>query len=59
MRCLGNGLDMFEGSLGEPAGGWPKKISAVILKGRKPRRGRPGARLEPVSFEEVRALVEK
>jgi pyruvate carboxylase len=52
-------VDMFEGSLGEPAGGWPKKIAAVILKGRKPRRGRPGARLEPVSFEEVRVLVEK
>ncbi len=52
-------VDMFEGSLGEPAGGWPRKIASVILKGRKPRRGRPGARLAPVDFDEVHALVEK
>jgi pyruvate carboxylase len=52
-------VDMFEGSLGEPAGGWPKKIAGVILKGGKPRRGRPGARLAPIDFEEVRTLVEK
>ncbi len=52
-------VDMFEGSLGEPAGGWPKKIANVILKGRKPRRGRPGARLEPIQFEDTRGLVEK
>jgi pyruvate carboxylase len=52
-------VEMLEGSLGEPAGGWPRRIANVILKGRKPRRGRPGARLKPVDFDETRALLEK
>ena len=38
-------VEMFEGALGVPEGGWPPKIASVILKGRKPGRGRPGARL--------------
>jgi pyruvate carboxylase len=52
-------VEMFEGSLGEPEGGWPKQIANVILRGGKPRRGRPGARLQPADFEEARATVEK
>jgi pyruvate carboxylase len=52
-------VEMFEGSLGEPEGGWPKKIARVILHGAKPRRGRPGARLAPIDFDETRALIEK
>lgn len=52
-------VEMFEGSLGEPAGGWPRKIANVILKGRKATRGRPGARLGAIDFDETRALVEK
>jgi pyruvate carboxylase len=52
-------VEMFEGSLGEPEGGWPKRIASVILKGRKPRRGRPGARLAAADFDEARALIEK
>jgi len=52
-------VEMFEGSLGEPEGGWPKKIARVILRGGKPRRGRPGARLAPANFDETRALIDK
>ena len=52
-------IDMFMGSLGEPAGGWPKHIQKIILKGAKPRRGRPGAHLPPVDLEETAAAVEK
>lgn len=52
-------VEMFEGSLGEPEGGWPKKIARVILRGGKARRGRPGARLKPVDFEEARAQIDK
>ena len=41
-------VEMFEGSLGEPEGGWPKKIAAVILRGRKQVQGPPGrASLRP------------
>jgi len=31
----------------------------VILKGGKPKRGRPGARLKAVDFDEAKAVVEK
>src|SRR6185369_7522757 len=43
-------VEMFSGSLGEPAGGWPKKLQSIILRGAKPQRGRPGARLKPADL---------
>jgi len=52
-------IDMFEGSLGEPPGGWPKKLANVILKGGKPRKGRPGALLPAVDLKEAEATLEK
>jgi pyruvate carboxylase len=52
-------IDMFEGSLGEPPGGWPKKLASIILKGGKPRKGRPGAHLPAVDMAETTAMVEK
>jgi pyruvate carboxylase len=52
-------VDMFQGSLGAPPGGWPKKISALILKGKKPIKGRPSASLPPANLEEIGAQVEK
>jgi pyruvate carboxylase len=52
-------IEMFTGSLGEPEGGWPKKLQATILRGAKPQRGRPGAHLPAVDLEETAAIVEK
>jgi pyruvate carboxylase len=52
-------IDMFMGSLGEPAGGWPKRLQKIVLKGAKPQRGRPGAQLPAVDLEETAAAVEK
>jgi pyruvate carboxylase len=52
-------VDMFKGSLGEPQGGWPKKIQKIILKGEKPMRGRPGANLPAADLEETRQQLEK
>jgi pyruvate carboxylase len=52
-------IDMVSGSLGEPQGGWPKKIVDVVLKGGKPRKGRPGAKLPKADFDETEALVAK
>jgi pyruvate carboxylase len=52
-------IEMFEGSLGEPPGGWPKKLQKIILRGGKPQKGRPGAHLPPVDLEETAAAVEK
>jgi pyruvate carboxylase len=50
-------VEMLSGSLGEPEGGWPRAVRRVILRGAKPRRGRPGARLEPVDFQATAAAV--
>jgi pyruvate carboxylase len=52
-------VDMFQGSLGEPEGGWPRRIQRIILRGGKPRRGRPGAHLKPVDLKEAQAALDK
>ncbi len=52
-------VDMFQGSLGEPQGGWPKQLAKVILKGGSPTKGRPGAHLEPVKLEQAEAELER
>jgi pyruvate carboxylase len=52
-------IEMFSGSLGEPDGGWPKQLQKNILRGAKPERGRPGARLAKIDMEQTAAAVEK
>ena len=52
-------IEMFQGALGIPAGGWPKKIQKIILKGAKPGHGRPGAHLKPADLTETGDLIEK
>jgi pyruvate carboxylase len=52
-------VEMISGDLGEPDGGWPKKVVEVVLKGGKPRKGRPGAHLAPVNLTEASAALEK
>ncbi|WP_153720546.1 pyruvate carboxylase [Sporosarcina cascadiensis] len=46
-------IEFFEGSIGQPYGGFPKELQDVILKGRKAITVRPGELLEPVNFEKV------
>jgi pyruvate carboxylase len=46
-------IEMFSGSLGEPEGGWPKRVQKIILRGAKPKRGRPGAHLKADDFDET------
>src|SRR6201986_4343653 len=50
-------VDMFLGSLGEPEGGWPEKLQRVILRGKKPIKGRPGASLPPANLEKAAQTV--
>ncbi|WP_108501116.1 pyruvate carboxylase [Paracoccus indicus] len=50
-------VDMMRGNLGQPPGGWPQAIQAKILKGEEPFTDRPGAHLEPVDLEAVRAKL--
>jgi len=52
-------IEMFMGSLGEPDGGWPKQLQKIILRGAKPSRGRPGAKLPKIDLGETAAGVEK
>ncbi|MFQ6552495.1 pyruvate carboxylase [Aestuariibius insulae] len=47
-------IDMMRGALGQPPGGWPKKIQSKILKGEKPLTDRPGKHLDPVDLEATR-----
>jgi pyruvate carboxylase len=52
-------VEMFSGALGVPAGGWPKKLQRIILRGAAPLKGHPGASLAPVDFELEQAQLEK
>ncbi|MEA2709004.1 MAG: pyruvate carboxylase [Phycisphaerales bacterium] len=49
-------VEMMQGHLGFPDGGWPKVLQKIILDsaGEKPLKGRPGAKLPKVDFEEKR-----
>jgi pyruvate carboxylase len=46
-------VDMFMGSLGQPEGGWPPKLQAVILRGRQPNTGRLGETLPPADLNQA------
>jgi len=50
-------IDMMRGNLGQPPGGWPRKIQKKILGTEKPSTTRPGKNLDPVDIEAVRAKV--
>ncbi len=50
-------VDMMRGNLGQPPGGFPEGIQSKVLKGDTPSTTRPGAGMEPVDLEAVRAQV--
>ena len=52
-------VEMFSGALGVPPGGWPKKLQRIILRGQAALKGRPGASLPSVNFEEAKSELEK
>ena len=52
-------VEMFAGALGTPPGGWPPKLQRIILRGAKPKRGRPGGNLKPVDFRAAQQTLEK
>ncbi|MFC0274689.1 pyruvate carboxylase [Metabacillus herbersteinensis] len=47
-------IELFEGYLGQPHGGFPKELQRIILKGRKPITVRPGELLELVNFQSMK-----
>ena len=52
-------VEMFQGALGVPPGGWPKKLQQIILRGAQPERGRPSGLLEPADFAASKHALEK
>ena len=45
-------VSYFSGMMGQPAGGFPKDLQRVVLKGKEPITCRPGELLPAVDFEE-------
>src|SRR5437588_199569 len=52
-------VEFFEGRLGQPPGGFPKKLQKRVLRGRQPLRGRPGATLPPADFDATRQELKR
>lgn len=52
-------IDLVSGKMGQPPGGFPKKIRERILQGREALRGRPGASLPPVDFKKTAKKIEE
>jgi pyruvate carboxylase len=46
-------IDMIGGGLGQPLGGWPKKLQHVVLGDRKPLKSRPGESLKSLNFKKI------
>ncbi|MES2470407.1 MAG: pyruvate carboxylase [Verrucomicrobiota bacterium] len=52
-------IDMLQGGLGQPMGGWPADVQKIILGKKKPFTNRPGERAEKVDLDKTRHEVAK
>ncbi|WP_311407104.1 pyruvate carboxylase [Liquorilactobacillus uvarum] len=52
-------VKFFAGDLGQPVGGFPKKLQDIVLKGKKAIKVRPGSLAQPVDFEKVAKELEE
>ncbi|MFD4489455.1 pyruvate carboxylase [Lysinibacillus fusiformis] len=52
-------IELFQGYLGQPHGGFPEALQQVVLKDRKAITVRPGELLEPIQFEQLEAVLEE
>lgn len=52
-------VELFEGYLGQPYGGFPKELQRVILKGKDPITVRPGELLDDVDFSSIKETLTK
>ncbi len=50
-------IDLFQGYIGQPHGGFPEELQKVVLKEREPITVRPGELLEPVNFEQLEEVL--
>lgn len=51
-------VELFEGKLGQPPGGFPKELQKRILRGRKPLAERAGKSLPPADFDATKRELE-
>ncbi len=52
-------VELFEGRLGQPPGGFPPELQKRVLHGRPPLTDRPGALLAPADFARTREDLQK
>ena len=52
-------IDMLQGGLGQPDGGWPPQVQKVVLGDRVPLTGRPGDRAAHVDLDATREQLGK
>ena len=52
-------IEFFQGYLGQPHGGFPKELQALILKDREAITDLPGDLLEPVNFEQLADVLDE
>lgn len=52
-------IEFFQGYLGQPHGGFPEKLQALILKDREAITDLPGDLLEPVNFEQLADVLDE
>jgi pyruvate carboxylase len=50
-------VELFEGKLGQPVGGFPEKLQKRVLRGRQPLTDRPGASLPAVDIAATRKML--
>ncbi|MBA2174306.1 pyruvate carboxylase [Halobacillus locisalis] len=50
-------VELFQGYLGQPYGGFPAELQQIILKGREPISVRPGELLDPVDFNDLKETL--
>ena len=49
----------FKGMMGQPMGGFNKRLQEIVLKGEKPIECRPGELLSPEDYDKIREHLEK
>ncbi|GGW71168.1 pyruvate carboxylase [Winogradskyella epiphytica] len=52
-------INFFKGDLGQPVGGFPKKLQSIILRNKEAYTDRPNAHLKPVDFTKEFAAFKK
>jgi pyruvate carboxylase len=51
-------VDLISGKMGQPPGGFPTKVKQRVLRGQKPLRGRPGASMPALDFNQIAVELE-